>query len=707
MRYALLVTCAATMLIPMEAYAQGSATGPTSPSTAPDQRADEASQVGAGGAADIIVTAQKRSESVQSIPAAVTVVSGQGLAQAGITDQTELGKLAPGAVLGAQAGHAIVFLRGVGQTQTGPNNSPAVALSLDGMYLPPESGLTPLYDMERVEVLPGPQGTLYGRASAGGAINFISKKPTKDYSANFFVEAGNYDAVQATGAINVPLGSDFAVRLAGIRQVHDGYLSNGLEDQRMWSGRLTLSYDSSSPFSATVTLQRHHEGGKGRAQIAYTGDAPNPYFPDPGDLYEATFPYFGQYYRFNSSLATATLNLDLSDDIALSYTPGYMRVRDEQFELALALFPATFSHKVDQYTQELKLNGRNSSGDWVAGFYWLHAPNHVLDATIPFLGRVIAANSLKSYAGFAEYRYRASDEVTLIAGGRYSHDRFKGRSFVSLPPFNVVPLDVHPSDSRGRADFKAGVNYQITPRSLLYGAVQTGYIAAGFDQYGAILKPSKLTSFTVGSKNRFFDNALTANLELFYYDYRDFQLQYNNPDLSFGSASVPARVMGAELFLGLKLGSADNLGLSVLYQKAEMRDKSKLYLKNDVVSGGVSVYGYQLPNAPDLTINGNWSHTFNIGDEQRIIAQVNVLYSSSYWMVFTHDIYTRQKAYTRTDATLKYHSRDDRWSFGLFVRNVENKAVMIGGSKSGGVGITSGPYLRAPRTYGISFGGNF
>lgn len=202
---------------------------------------------------EIVVTAQKREQTLQSIPAAVTAASGETLVQVGVTNQSDLGKLAPGLVLATQAGLGFTFLRGVGQTLPTPNAAPAVSVNFNGMFVPSESGYTPLFDIERVEVLPGPQGTLYGRASAGGAINFITKKPTHEFSGGVRAEFGNYDAMMISGALNVPLGAGLALRVSGIARRHDSYQTNNLNDEKMWAGRAMLSYDADGPFTATIT----------------------------------------------------------------------------------------------------------------------------------------------------------------------------------------------------------------------------------------------------------------------------------------------------------------------------------------------------------------------------------------------------------------------------------------------------------------------
>jgi iron complex outermembrane receptor protein len=650
---------------------------------------------------DIIVTAQKREQTLQDIPAAVTAASGQVLAQTGITNQTELAKLAPGLVLSTQAGLGFTFLRGVGQTLPTPNAAPAVSVNFNGMFVPSESGFTPLFDIERVEILPGPQGTLYGRASAGGAINFITKKPTQEFGGNVRAEVGDYSAIMVSGALNVPLGAGLALRLSGIVRRHDSYQTNNINDENMWAGRAMLSYDADGPFSGTITFQRHHEGGRGTGAIQFNGAIPTPTMPDPDDLYNSNVPDIGQFTRANTTLLVGNFNLKLGDNVDLTYIPGYSKTERRQVLALFGLIPADLRTDVVQYSQELRLAGNNSTGDWVLGLYWLHSPHRNFYSDIALFGGVYAMeNKYTSYAGFAEYRLRATHALTLTAGARYSHDTYDGRNYQTYPPAYNGPA----SDSRGHFDFKLGAEYELAPDSLIYATLQTGYVPAGFANGGVPFAPAKLTAYTIGSKNKFLDGALTANLELFYYDYKNFQLQFYQLNGSFGSASVPARIMGGEFKLALRLGSDDVLGFNGLVQSARMLDETNLYDRDGVFG---SVYGLQLPYAPDVTLNGNWSHTFRLANERRIVAQVNTMYSSSYWMQFTHDKNTQQKGFTKTDASLTYFAPDDRWSIGAFVRNIENNAVLVGANKPVFPGAFSDPFLRPPRTYGISFHANF
>ena len=156
------------------------------------------------GAPDIIVTAQKKSESLQSVPAAVSVVGNERLESLGVTNLSQIGNLAPGISVTPVRSQAFIFIRGVGQTLTSPNADAAVATNLNGVYLPAEIAGTAFFDVDRVEILPGPQGTLYGRNSTGGVVNIVSRTPGETFAANGLVEVGNYGRVQVVAGVNVP-----------------------------------------------------------------------------------------------------------------------------------------------------------------------------------------------------------------------------------------------------------------------------------------------------------------------------------------------------------------------------------------------------------------------------------------------------------------------------------------------------------------------
>lgn len=154
-----------------------------------------------------------------------------------------LTRVVPGLLLGDQGGTGLFFIRGIGQTQGAANSQPAVAVNLNGVYWSRVMGITPLFDLERVEVLPGPQGTLWGRNAAGGTINFVTRRPEQEFGGELMLEAGDYDLLHATGVVNGPVTDRLAFRLAIDSNDHDAYMTNGSFDKNDFAFRVSALYD--------------------------------------------------------------------------------------------------------------------------------------------------------------------------------------------------------------------------------------------------------------------------------------------------------------------------------------------------------------------------------------------------------------------------------------------------------------------------------
>ena len=219
--------------------------------------------------ADIIVTAQRRSESLQRAAIAIDVVSGDALARSGITSPLQLGAAIPSLAAQPAGGpNTIFFLRGVGNFTNNGYSDPALAFNYDGVYVGrPTSTAGMFYDLARVEVLKGPQGTLYGRNATAGAINVIPARPRLGETSGFVdVGYGNYNAVTAQGAINLPIGTDVALRVSGNLSTHDGYLSDGTNDEKTVGARLQLlgAGDAGPHHSHSGRLRPYRRQGRRR-----------------------------------------------------------------------------------------------------------------------------------------------------------------------------------------------------------------------------------------------------------------------------------------------------------------------------------------------------------------------------------------------------------------------------------------------------------
>lgn len=711
-----------TAVVPAAAFAQSAET------PAPDTGSGEVSNSAAIGLGDIVVTASKRSENLQKAPAAISVVGGDLIADVGLVDATQLTKLVPSLVIGRQGQNAVVFLRGVGQTNSTPAAQPGISLNIDGVYLPRELGGSSLFDLERVEVLPGPQGTLYGRNSAGGAINLVTRKPGTDFAAEGYVEVGNYALVHGFGAVDIPVADGVAVRGALDVNQRDGYLSNGAFDEDSLAGRVSVNLEPSDRVSALVQYSYIRQGGVGMAFMSRGGDA-GPPFGSTTDPWFNSFPNDDLSYRNRGHIVTGNLGIELNDDITLNYIPSYMQDRSlHNLQFNGNMFNA-FRQSVKQYSQELRLaNSGTGPLNWLAGLFWYKShstidvdlnPAYALGFPVPFVF-VNFDNKLKSWAAFGQATYSVSDALRVTLGGRYSHDKFDGggSQIVLSPPAPSGSVEIFDgSGKKGRADWKIGAEYDAAPQSMLYLTAQSGYLQGGFtavDKDAGLprtFEPVKLIALTGGAKNRFFDNRLQINNEIFFYSYKNYQAQ-----------TVGVGANGATKFLVLNVPKTEIYGdqLDVMYSATENTDLnlSVAYLHAKVTKGFAppttpppagfrSFKGFDMPNAPKWTINASIEHRFPLSNGGRITARVASTYNSGYWTVFSQEAYTHQGSFTKTDANLTYNSPEDRWYFGAWARNLENNASYYGAGQPEFDGAHVPTFIDAPRTYGVRAGFNF
>lgn len=669
----------------------------------------------ATGLEDIVVTASKRAENSQKVAAAVTAVSGGGLAKLGITDQTQLQTAVPSLVIGAKGGvSGLVFLRGIGQTVGSSNAQDGVAINYNGVYLQHEIGVSELFDLERVEALPGPQGTLYGGSAAGGIINYQTARPTTKFEGNLSVEGGNYGLIHTIGAVNVPITDRLAVRVAGNYDHHDGYESNGLDDAQSLNGRVTVSWQPTADLSLLGLVQYDHRGGKGPGNQLKGLTADNKY-QKVSDPWYNSYPTNGLYIHSNDVIALGQVNYHFADHLNLTYIGAYGHSRTNEVLEFQFLYGGPFQTinsgfrvRMNQYSQELRLsNDTGGRSKWLAGLYWAES-DHFFELAAPQPGVLLVstiANKLHNYAAYGQYSYSVLDQLRLIAGVRFSSDSFNGGGGTVLPPVFGRSYTYGGKKTKHRVDWKAGIEYDFRPQSMAYATVQTGFVQGGFTQtplssgLPGNLKPETLTSYTVGMKNRFLQNRLQINDEAFYYDYKDLQEQLLQGTITVGVNFPKSRIYGNQLDIDYLLTKHDALNLSVTYLDARVKS-------GQLPGFAANFRNFQLPGAPGWTAAAGLSHDFDISNGGKVTLAVRTYYNSGYWETFTHDINSHQGSYTKTDLNLTYFSPSN-WSIGGFLRNVENSAVYSACAGATAPGNPVGCFIQPPRTYGFRLEGRF
>jgi iron complex outermembrane recepter protein len=553
----------------------------------------------AGGLEEIIVTATRREESSQKAAIAVQAITADELSRAGVTQPEDLNALAPGVNIGSGGSFPMVYIRGVGNFVTNTYAEGAVAMNVDGVYVSrPWATRGSFFDLDRIEVLKGPQGTLYGRNASGGAINLISAQPTNELGGYVEVGGGDYNLWRGTGAINVPITPDLAIRAAGQIIHRDGYLSDGYDDERSESARLRALWTPSANLSLLLTGTYQHLGGMGGGPVLSPPVGGNPWLgpsdPATAAIYKAD-PIFGPFIHAPDRLGYADVTVyspsaELkwrTDAGTLTVIPAY---RDAKYpDRSMAPGFILENHEHDRQTSVETRFSRES--DWLrfvaGGYYFDEKQGEYGGQPLQLIEQGIAAqkigplaNHTRSYAGFGQATGNVTPTLRFTGGLRYTYERKEtsGSSiaygFPSQTPPPVCPgvatfypdtpqpplycgilFPLQSTLSYNSWTYKVGAEYDLAPQSMLFANVSTGFKSGGF--YPApppnTFKPEKLTAFELGSKNRFFNSGLQFNAEAFYWEYHDHQESHVGP------TSLP----GLSTFITENAGRATLYGLDI------------------------------------------------------------------------------------------------------------------------------------------------
>ncbi len=667
-----------------------------------------------GSAVDeIVVTAQKRSENVQKTSAAVTVLTGAALTQQGVTDLRGVEQVVPSARFQQEGNSTQVFLRGIGANLDLANIEQSVAFNVNGVFIPREGTSVALFDLDRIEVLPGPQGTLYGRSAIGGAVNASFKRPTNDVSGDGLLEVGNYDLAHLSLAQNLPITADLSARIAIDYTYRDGYLSDGSDNQNDFAGRLGAVYKPDSKLSVYVWGLAVRKFGN-PANLVNKGFDPatgtiseNAFLhSDPYDTSRtgalAPFAPFGQSspspQKYEEYVGGAEVSYALGRGLTLTYVPSYLYLNSSVYKYYLGALPASSINKYHQVTQELRLSGDTPRFKWLAGLYGYQSINSgfgqiLLGTPLVFLSEDVSRNQLEGLAVFGQGTYSLTDALRFTFGGRYSADNRNGRGIspLNLQPFSSVNTYYH-------TDYKFGLEYDLAPRILTYVTYQTGYQPGTYNQVAAtptasnIVEAETIDSITGGFKSRFFNGRLQINDEAFYYKYNNLFIQAFNEAVAYNPIFNARRVEipGDQLDIIFKPASDDQVSASVSYIHARDTDF--------ITPTGQNFDGFSPPYAADWTTNVAYAHDFRFGFG-RLHAAADARYESPFFADFVHNPGTRQSAYVKENTELTYYPRAGDWSLGFWIKNISNKAVIAATAEAGIPGPATA-YLEAPRTFG-------
>ncbi|QIB64916.1 TonB-dependent receptor [Kineobactrum salinum] len=665
---------------------------------------------------EVVVTAQKKSETLQKVSAAVSVVDNKRLTDLGVTNLVQITNLATGVAVAPIRSRANIYIRGVGQALASPNADANVALNLNGIYLPQSMAGTAFFDVDRVEILPGPQGTLYGRNSTGGVVNVMSRTPGDSFAFDGFLEAGNYSSFQGMAGIDIPVSDTLLSRTAVTHKRHDGYIEprNQLDDQDSTAVRQTLVWTPGVATELTGVLTYTSEGGIGNTLIndpnleCSIADGACVLF----DAEEEGYKYDVDVYQ-----GSLTLRHDFSDSLTLIYIGGYSYL-DQDSNSGLFSGPPAVQllnpETSEGQSHEARLNVTADRVEGLFGIYYfdedIYSAFDVAPVPVVRFFNVLDA-AAHGFAVYGQGTYALTDAFRVTGGVRYSENVKSvdgSNSTFSATTGDLLVVNAYEGRlDEDRVDWKGGVEFDVATDSMLYANISSGFTPGGFSTGPQVLgepaakpfEPVTLVAYVAGVKNRLADGALTLNLEGFYYDYENYQIsardQTTAQNLVYNAEK--STVHGIQLDSRFKPGPNDNLGVSVTY----------LHAVADILdTPGGSFDGVRLPFSPRWTVNLDYQHAFDLDSGAQIRASLNFKYTSSRWTVYTQDTPGYyQKANTHTVLNLGYFAPADRWSIQLYVRNLEDNVVKT--SCANAVPGPAGCYFEPPRTFGATLGFNF
>lgn len=704
------------------------------------------------GTGDIVVTAQRRSEKLQDVPIAVSAISGDALRSLGVSQPQDIFRQIPSVTFQAPAGTAgfpIYVMRGVAMLDLSYTSESSVASYRDDVYQGNNAlGATPVFDLERVEVLRGPQGTLWGRNATGGLINFISARPTRDFVAGTTIQYGNYDEVVLEGYVSGPLGDRVRARLAGRFNSNNGYQTDVVNGLRLGATdhavdvRGIVAFDATDDLSLTVSAHftdasGRNDGGafKGTRQPGNTAltcaldqilanecvnslGYRNPTF-EPGLAYSGEDLSFSRH----GWGANGRIEWDLGGATLTSIT-AYETIRKfEGFDADRApigrsagRFWQVFDIDHEQLSQEIRLAGEAGALKWQVGGFYYH-DNRFYTSSLPFIpAGNWADQSLKSYSFFAQGTYAVTDKFNLTAGARYTKDKkdilLAGISAGGIPGTRAGTRTflLDGNTAPDAVTWRFGADYHMTPDVMLFATASTGYKVGGFNATGQFsaatagpVAPEKITSYELGVKSAWLDRRLTANLTVYHSIWDRIQAAATVPIPGTNTIGVvytnigKANITGLEGEIGYRPSDelSLNAGLSLNHNKVHAPG---------VVIGGRPIDGNVLANTPKVTLFGAINWTPRLANDSHLIFGVNASYQSRKNFRPDNSPLTYQPAYALVDGRVGWEDASKRYRIEIFANNLLNKRYFASAAPFGDEAIYA---WGMPRTYGARLTSKF
>ena len=723
----------------------------------PKTTTNEAAQESAAGAvlAEIVVTAQKRAERLQDVPVTVAAITPETLTKAGVESTAALVSLVPGLNISNSVSGFRPFIRGVGTTSAAAGNENSVSTYIDNIYLTSlNAGLLNLSSIQSIEVLKGPQGTLFGRNATGGVVHIKTKEPSQTFGGDASVSFDNYETVIGTGYVTGGLSEQLAADLAVYyRDQAEGYgvnlaTGNEADMEDSFTVRSKLRFTPTDADTLTLAVDYSETDSSGNVHKPFPGttvqwgppDATHPLpfgapYEYPGGTWDidlATDPFFKSWARGAS--------LTYTHDFSWASLSSFTAYRSSRIRQAWTATPiptnaqyAGWNQPEQQFSQEFQLSSLASSQvKWILGLYYL-------DSSVrydPFFisGLVLAPNqqqfrmkqTIESPAVYGQFTVplEALGDTNITGGLRYTSDERAIVGHIEVVPQadpNTVLRILNPTDASKTFEtftWRVSMDHHFTPDLMAYISYNRGFKAGAYNSIppsGPTAKPTNpeyLDAYEIGIKNTLFDGKATFNISAFLYDFTDMQVTIFNQTAATTINAAAAKIKGLDLDFNAQV--TDNLRLSIGaefldHKFSDYENGPILTLRTLAEGGGVvrtfgDLSGNRMPYTSDAVINAGifYERPTAVGDFD---ANINFTWNDGF--AFEPSEAVRTGSFEELSATAGWTLKNGATRISIFGRNITDEALPRGATQGGNPGGYFSVQYRPPRTYGLAISQQF
>lgn len=713
--------------------------------------AEEVEVKHAGVLEEVVVTARRREESLQDVPIAVTAFQGYRLEQMDISDISAFSDLAPNvtlkptASLSGASNAAAFFIRGIGQTDFAVTTDPGVGTYLDGVYIARSiGGVLDTLDVESVEVLRGPQGTLFGRNTIGGAVNVRSRRPGDEFSADFRGTIGSRGRRDVAAALDLPLNDQIKTRFSFLTQNQDGYvkrllgfdnggnlvpsgskdnasaLSDHQGNRNNETFRFALEYQATDHLNFSLTLDEtsiDEESAASTAAVSSAGlvpasalgplTVPGLGLVSPGDSRfitsdpDTTYATGPNGTELDISGAALTTTWDVSDSLEFKSITAH-RSTEGSFNRDGdgTPFPIGEQTRVidfEQFSQEFQLVGSSDSIDWTLGLYYFE--EEAEDRVFVSLGNLFGPPPSididnfvdnESLAVFGQATWRLTDKTSFTGGVRWTEDDKTYRTSQVIPVIPLTVVDAASSEKFDAVTGRIGVEHRLSDDSLLYVAASRGFKSGGFTPryVNPVAAPTAFEEETVNSvelgwKWQSWDDRAQVNMALFTSKYEDIQLVlFDTFGAPINQNGGDATISGIELDAAVVFNEYFRVNATAGYIDASF---DSVLPPNAVSPFQPITVQSEFPNTPEFQASISPEFTYPVGSGN-IRVLVNWVYSDDVHQTFENDPELFQESYNLLSGSIAYEDEANDWSVTLGAHNLTDKRIIL----SGGIGRVPG-----------------